>query len=222
MEVDEFIRECPFVFHMAEAGSWDSIRKRGLLSTSALLDLFEITGQLRAKIESSRRSESVIVSHVNYGDAVIRDQNLLREDALAACLQDGLRPQDWYELLNSHVFFWARRHRLEGLLKARLYKNKEHDVLTVDTVRLVEKHEARLRLCPYNSGNTMQVAVPRGKGTFKQIADYPFEYWRKKRSRAEAIVEVAAIGGVPDIRDCVVRVERRRGADVLQVLHEAT
>jgi hypothetical protein len=102
-----------------------------------------------------------------------------------------------------------------------LYKNKEHDVLTVNTARLVERHEARLLLCPYNSGNTLKVAVPRGRGTFRSVTDYDFDLWRKKRSRAKAIVEVAVLGGVADILDCVVKVERRRGSKVLQVLYAA-
>jgi hypothetical protein len=42
----------PRLFHMAEAGSWLAIQRYGLLSTTALLDLFEITGDDRDSIES--------------------------------------------------------------------------------------------------------------------------------------------------------------------------
>ena len=37
----------PVVYHMAEYGTWESIKKHGLLSTSALLDLFQKSGEER-------------------------------------------------------------------------------------------------------------------------------------------------------------------------------
>jgi hypothetical protein len=37
-ELAQLVTDNPVLFHMAERGSWDSIREHGLLSTSALLD----------------------------------------------------------------------------------------------------------------------------------------------------------------------------------------
>ncbi len=59
MELDDLIRTFPRVHHMAHADSWDEIRRHGLLSTTALLDLFEIQEPERARIRSRRRPESV-------------------------------------------------------------------------------------------------------------------------------------------------------------------
>jgi len=64
---------------MAEAGSWPSIRRHGLLSTSALLDLFEVTGVERVRLESQRRPETVKIEHPEHGEALIRDQKPLRK-----------------------------------------------------------------------------------------------------------------------------------------------
>jgi uncharacterized protein DUF7002 len=47
MDVAELVETCPRLFHMAEPGSWAGIQRHGLLSTSALLDLFEVDGDLR-------------------------------------------------------------------------------------------------------------------------------------------------------------------------------
>ena len=47
----------PRLYHMAEAGSWPSIKERGLLSTTALLDLFELEGESR---DGSSRTASRI------------------------------------------------------------------------------------------------------------------------------------------------------------------
>jgi hypothetical protein len=38
---DEFARPWPRLYHMAQAGSWPSIKRHGLLSTTAPLDHFE-------------------------------------------------------------------------------------------------------------------------------------------------------------------------------------
>ena len=40
MTVDELLATYPRLWHMAMDGSWPSIEKRGLLSTSALLELY--------------------------------------------------------------------------------------------------------------------------------------------------------------------------------------
>jgi hypothetical protein len=63
----------PRLFHMAEADSWASIQQHGLLSTTALLDLYEVTGPERDVIESVRRPESVRIEHPIHGTAWIRD-----------------------------------------------------------------------------------------------------------------------------------------------------
>ena len=46
---EEFVRRYPRLYHMAQVGSWPSIERNGLLSTSALLDLFQIKGEARKR-----------------------------------------------------------------------------------------------------------------------------------------------------------------------------
>ena len=41
-ELEELLSDCPTLYHMAEDRSWPSIRHRGLLSTTALLDLYGV------------------------------------------------------------------------------------------------------------------------------------------------------------------------------------
>src|SRR2546425_1085258 len=106
---------------MAEADSWPSIREKGLLSTTALLNLFGITGDLRCSIESAHRPESVTIRHPKHGAVVIRDQKPMHESALGKCLK-GITPRQWYELLNRHVFFWVTPERVQTLLEARAYR----------------------------------------------------------------------------------------------------
>lgn len=202
---------------MAEADTWQSINRHGLLSTSALLDLFEVNGVERRAIESSHRPDSVTISHARYGRAVIRDQKPMREPALQACLR-GMTPRQWYKLLNRHVFFWVTEERLVTLLNARAYRAREHTVITVDTRRLVAAHGSRIFLSPINSGSTIYKAQERGRATLRPLSRYPFEERRALRGPANAVAECAIRGGVSDIRNFVVRVERRQGSRILEIL----
>jgi hypothetical protein len=205
---------------MAEAATWPSIRQHGLLSTSALLDLYGVGGEDRRRIESCRRSESVTIRHVDFGPAVIRDQKPMSEGALQKCLKE-MTPTEWYRLLNSKVFFWLTAERVTRLLSARAYRSREHTVLTIDTARLLNRHQAEVTLSPINSGSTVYNPQPRGPETFQLLADYPFDAWRKKRgAAANAIAELAVTYEVKDISEMVVRVERRRESRVLEVIYE--
>lgn len=194
----------PRLYHMAEHGSWDSILKHGLLSTSALLDLFAVEGDERRNIELRRRDESRLIKHPTYGHAVIRDQKPIIESKLTAALQ-GCTPQEWYKLLNSRVFFWLTPERLYKLLSAREYRNKPHTVLTLETFPLARDMEASITLSRMNSGNTLPIAHPRGPNTFQPMKEYPFE--ERLRRRLEPVVELAVDGGFLKIADYVIRVE---------------
>jgi hypothetical protein len=205
---------------MAEAGTWDSIRRYGLLSTSALLDLFEKKGVERRRIESTHRPDSIRVEHQDHGVAVVRDQKPMRESALLACLE-GMSPQQWYETLNKRVFFWPTRERLLGLLSARAYRGREHCVITVDTARLLERHLDKVTLSPINSGSTIYRPQPRGRDTFLPPHEYPFEERRKKRGIKNAVAELAVDYSVPDVADLAIRVEEMIGTKIIRTLYKA-
>ena len=211
----------PRLYHMAEAGSWPGIRRHGLLSTSALLDLYELEGEARTSIEAAHRPASVPINHPEHGRAVIRDQKPMDDAGLRQSLQGGLAPTDWYRLLNDKVFFWLTEERLLRLLNARAYRDKRQAVLTLDTARLLERHAERALLSPINSGATKPYPQPRGPDTFLSLGEYPFAEWDKKRRRKDPAVELAVRYAVPDVRDLVLRVDEREGGETVEVLWEA-
>jgi len=215
---EQFAMHYPRLYHMAEAGVWPSIEKHGLLSTTALLDLFEINGDLRRAIETKHRPESVTVTHPRHGKAVIRDQKPMRESALRKCLR-GIKPQQWYEMLNGRVFFWVTLERVQTLLNARAYRAREHTVITVETAPFVAKYAPHMLLSPINSGSTIYNPQRRGSETFRPFDQYPFEQRRKLRGLRNAIAEAAVIHAVPDLRDFTVRVEYRKADRVLGVIY---
>jgi Family of unknown function (DUF7002) len=214
-ELDELLQDCPTLYHMAEKNSWPSIQNYGLLSTTRLLDLFDVGQPRRTEIESRRRPVSVYLEHVDLGRAVIRDQFPMDDKGLERCLEDRLSPRAWYKLLNAKVFFWLTRERLLRLLNAGTYRNEEHDVIELDTRLLVAAYRENIWLCPMNSGCTKPYPHPRGIGTFRRIRDYPYAEWSKKRIRGERVVELAVDDGIHDVAPFVKRVLRMRGNDVL-------
>jgi hypothetical protein len=208
MTVDELLAAYPRLWHMAMDGSWPSIEKHGLLSTSALLDLYGYTGHQRHAIEAAHRPRSIPIKAPGLPGAIVRDQKPMSDSALEKCLLDGLEPEDWYRTLNQKCFFWLSRTRLRGLLGARAYREDPQVVLTVDTASLLKLNQKEVLLSPYNSGSTIMNPVKRGNDTFLPIADYDFADWKRKRGKAGAVVELVISGGVPDIRDHVLAVHR--------------
>jgi hypothetical protein len=208
MDTRQLIADYPCLFHMAEIEAWPAILERGLLSTTALLDLLEIKGTKRAAIESQHRPESIIIDQPNHGSVVIRDQKPLRPAVLERVL-DGMTAEEWYRLLNRKVFFWLTEARVRGLLRARAYRARSHAVVVVDTAQLVARHEEDITLAPINAGATLYNAPRRGPATFLRILDYPYEERRRARPSAP-IVELAVDYAVPYLAECILRVERWR------------
>ena len=193
-EPDKLTREYlaakwPRLFHMAEAGTWASIERFGLLSTAALLDLYEIKGPRRDAIEAARRPESVTIHHPIHGTAWIRDNKPINETVLRRTLI-GMTESEWYRTLNRRVFFWLTEERLTRLRNAPPYRNRKHDILVLSTERLLAVHADTVELSPLNSGAVHPAAdYPRGAGTFRTISDYP---WldRRRVAPGEPVVEL--------------------------------
>jgi len=192
---------------MAADGSWTSILEHGLLSTTTLLDKWEYGGAERDRLKSQHRTRRESIHHPVYGKAVIRDQIVMPPSDLKLCLLEDLTPQDWYRFINGKIFFWATWERLKWFLGAQSYQNKPHLVITVDTEALVKRYADRMTLTDQNTGSTLFRKEyrggprPRGKGTFKTIADYPYY-------AIDRIVELAVDDSVTDIADVTVSVAR--------------
>jgi hypothetical protein len=205
LTADYLAERWPQLLHLTEAGAWDSIRRGGLLSTTALLDRFGIAGEQREAIESARRPHNVPIAHPEHGAAVIHDNRPVNETALRRTLV-GMSERDWYRELNRRVFFWLSESRLHRLRNAQLNRDRAHDVLVVDTARLLAAHGERIELAHLNTGAVRASAnYPRGVGTFRRIEDYPWQA-RLRTAPREPIVELTVGYAVPHIEHLVVDV----------------
>lgn len=209
----------PRLYHMAQHGSWPSIRQRGLLSTSALLDLYGIGGAERERIECNVRKTPVRITSSAGEIAWIRDQRPMSEKKLASCLRDGLTPTDWCKMLNQRVFFWLTEARLETLMRA--YSDGPQLVLEVNTTKLLTRHGDKVSLTPLNTGCTSPMAFPRGLDSFLAPSEYPFtENAKKKGGPGKAIVELTVLHSVPKIENLTTRVSHREIRDGKPVILE--
>lgn len=211
ISIDELAGTFPRLYHLTSEGSWPGIRRHGLLSTEALLDLFGIDGDFRERILATRRPDCVPITHPDHGHAIIRDQKPLIESRLRDVLEDGMTPRDWYTLLNRKTFFWVSEDRFETLRDARAYRGRRQTLIVADCAKLLSRHADRVTLCPINSGATRPMAWPRGRSSFLPISDYPFDELRRKRGRTKAVAELTVEYSVPDIRELVISVSELGG-----------
>ncbi len=123
----------------------------------------------------------------------------------------------WLHELNSRGFF-PRPERLRTLLNARSYRGQPHTVITLDTATLVDAYADRVELCAINSGFAQPHSkVRRGSETFMSIEQYPDrERATAKTTGAWDVAELCVRGGVADLADYAVSVERVIGDETLE------
>lgn len=194
----------PRLYHLTEPDALPGIMRHGLLPTHDLLTLFEVADAKRPAIERRCRPASVILTHIDHGRATITDNAPLNMAKLAVCLDDNLAPEDWLRILNERVFFWADEAGLDGLLRAKLNRIRDREVLVLNTnsvVHSIVQRRGRVELSAINSGSTLYVPARRGLSTFTQIERHSYEEWQRlrRKSKPDQVKEVTVVGGVPDI-----------------------
>ena len=212
MKPEQLIEYYPRLYHLAWEGSWKNINQYGLLPTQELLKLYQIDERKTRKLVSEHRPHWVPIEREGLCRAVLRDQKPMSDAGLRAA---GIpEPNKWYSVLNSMVFFWATKERLESMMNA--YQGMRHDLIIVNTRRLVEDKSDAIRLSHMNSGSTRR-AHPRNVGIFKTISNYPFDKRRKRNGWKKALAEVCVIGGVKAIREYIVDVRTISSDDLTKI-----
>jgi hypothetical protein len=209
MDDEELIERVPRLFHVTEADAWPSIRRRGLLSTSALLELFGVAEPLRSQIEAQPRPRDVVLEDPHLGRVVIRDNRPLRPHILRGCLKGAV--SDWCRLLNARVFFWASERRLRTHLRARGHRGQPREILVVNTRRLLARHRESISLCAFNSGSALYPnARQRGPDSFLPLDAYRFDRCRARQGASDAVAEVCVDRALTDIEAVVSTVHAIR------------
>ena len=218
MKPEDLWRRYPVLYHIAWGGSWPSIKEHGLLSTKALLRSYGKSEAEIRELTQARRPDWVEIECAGRPKAVLRDQKPLTDAGLRTALGGSAEPWQWYDLINSMVFFWPTTTRLKTMMSAGTYKEVEHDVLVVDAKTLVQLEQPNIRLSRMNSGSTRRGAYPRDMRLFKRFEDYPFESRWSKQGKAGAVAEVCVIDRVEKIREAVVDVKHGLPGEIMAEL----
>ena len=208
----------PKLYHIAWGGSWPSIEKHGLLSTKTLLGAYGKSDEEIRQLTQARRSHWVEIDCPGRPRAVVRDQKPLTDEGLRRALPDSVEPLQWYELINSMVFFWPTKARLRTMISASAYRKVTHDVLVVDTRTLVRLEEPNIRLSRMNSGSTKPMPHPRDMDLFKRFENYPFPEKPSPSTVAKAVAEVCVVDRVEKMAKAVLEVKRGSPGEVMDAL----
>ena len=227
-ELDKLIAEHPVLYHLTWRGAWPSIMEHGLLSTNALLDRGDKSLDKEDGTGYHRRSECVSVESKKSGSvplkATIRDQKTVDDTRLSNYLEPtGMSMEDWYRRQNARVFFFMTKESPKGgkerglVALAQKYERNDmmQDMIVVCTKSLINAHYHKIDLSHYNSGyNLNDQRFPenatRGRRhdfLFLRIENYPYRRKdNKDKVHYHKVKELTVVGGVPDIRDHVIKI----------------
>ena len=194
----------PLLFHITDPGAVAGIRRHGLLPASGLLTHFGLEGERRRSVERHRRATAVTLEHKVHGMATLTENAPLSTGKLAACLDDGLTPEDWMMMLNRRVFFWPSEKAMQALLGARLNRRRDRAVLVIDALQLAQRHADRMELPAINYSATLRRPARRGMGTFTALGAHRYHDWRRLHGGLDVVKEVTVVGPVTDNDDCIL------------------
>jgi hypothetical protein len=206
-------RSIEAVYHLLDAMNWRSVRKHGLMSARRLIELCrpQEDGAWRCHRPTSQRLASGVM---------IRDQKPMPPKVLARCLTNGVEPEDWFELLNSKVFFWLDRQRLN---RQRLAcKASPQIALLLDAAGLLVNYSALATVTPINTGNALRAAALRNLSTFVPYKRWLIDGWEYekipgagRRHKNHRPVELAICDAIPDVMDYVIAAIPLRAGEIL-------
>jgi hypothetical protein len=199
----------PVVYHLAEISNWPFIEEEGLKCAATLLEQSSLDPE-----ETERRVREQRISRLVLPDGrVLRDQNPAPESALKRCLVD-MEPSEWYQILNSRIFFWVDVDRLNRVRRAMI--DSEQVVAVIDTEALLSKYGASAAVTPFNIGNAKRKPSQRGSSTLVPYPTWKCSGWDtessgiggRSRSRSHKPAELVIETAIPDIRQYVLELRR--------------
>jgi len=185
MELDNFIRQRPYLYHLTNVQNAENIiSERRIYSANKII---ELSGDSYDNINRRRRIEHTEIK-VGEQSYFLRDQRPISEKALAKCLTGGWQVSDFLYHLNDRVFMWPTLDRLW-----RHFNRYEHEnpvILRFHTREIIDSNP-HVKFCRLNSGATRAnsylggKAPERGEHTFlsaeqfgrpiREVAEVTFE-----------------------------------------------
>jgi hypothetical protein len=192
------------VFHASAYGAWPAIAELGLRTSAQLL------GDVADPRLGEVRKDNIEVAHDSGHQVTIRDQRPMVRAGIEPHL-DGIALDEWLDLLNQRVFFFARQKGLSTLL-ARYQESEGQDVLVFDTAKLLTAAAGRAEVTTVNPAEPVSWnrCPCRGRSTFVPVDAYT--------GALDDVEEVTVVGGVERVTDLVARVVRYHPDRTTEVL----
>ncbi len=172
MNINDFIKKHPYLYHLTDARNVVNINKVGrIFSTNTISNLAGTNNP--DELLSKRRAQHEMIS-INGTKIHIRDQRPLNK-ALDNCLTDGWSAADFIRLLNQRVFLWPNLKRLT--IHFDRYSHENPIIFRFLSEDILQMHP-EAQFSRINSGATRPTgalggkAALRGPNTFQEALEY--------------------------------------------------
>lgn len=173
MEIQKFIEQRPYLYHLTSAANAKSIiAKRRLFSANQLITMSENEENDVVK-RQKRTSHYKLIVHGE--ECLLRDQRPISEKALSKCLTDDWSVGDFLYHLNERVFMWPTLNRLRKHFDR--YEQENPVIFRFATGPILQANP-HVKFSRLNSGATRAnshlggKAPGRGKNTFLSANDF--------------------------------------------------
>jgi Family of unknown function (DUF7002) len=162
VHVDQLAERFPNLWHVTFAGGWDGIQRHGFLRTIDVTP--ESCGKLRTAVTRVEAADGTQV--------VLRDQLLTRVDPTRSL--DGITPSQWWQLVNSRVYFFCRQRDVNTLVESYLGRHLPQEVIKLRAKPVLDVVADQVEVTTVNVGVFPRTKGPsRGRNSFVPLADYP-------------------------------------------------
>lgn len=175
MELTQFAKTRPHIYHLTDKRNLDSILETGkLFSTQRLVAMSNRVDKRKFLVSRRENHEVISSSQVQY---YIRDQRPLSIKILTGCLDKGCTIEDFIAYLNSKVFLWGKMAGLQSHYGRYVAQNEKPIILRLNTQEVFELNPppkfTRLNSgAPRASSHLGGKGSPRGLNTFQSSVDF--------------------------------------------------
>ena len=169
MTPDEFRTLRPAVYHLTYPVNRAGIEAAGLRPAAELVAASSLPAREQMRLLTRPRPTERTLTLFDGHTARLRDNRALSWARLQP-LVEGIAPGAFLRLLNSHVFLWPTRERVDTLVRARVYRNLTQLLITIPTASLSDDTLTRLHASRINSGATRGNAR-RSRATYVPLRD---------------------------------------------------
>jgi hypothetical protein len=173
MEIEKFIIQAPYLYHLTSEQNAKRIIKEGkLYSANALIDKTKAKSDQKVKYNKRFSHHTLLIDGT---EVLLRDQRPISEKALSKCLTDSWSVADFIYHLNDRVFMWPSLDRLSRHFDR--YKKEVPIIFRFLTKDMVQAN-AHVKFARLNTGATRAnshlggKAPERGKSTFLNAKEY--------------------------------------------------